>query len=88
MDKPKIAAARPAPVELKAGQEIYWCACGRSQNQPYCDGSHQGTEFSPTRFVAEKDDKYFFCQCKRSTRPPFCDGSHKAITQEELDTSA
>lgn len=85
MSKPKIADTRPAPVELKAGEKVYWCTCGRSANQPFCDGSHQGTEFQPQEFTAEKEDKHFFCKCKRTNSPPFCDGSHKNITQQELD---
>jgi len=87
MTKAKIAATQPAPVELKAGQEVFWCSCGRSKNQPFCDGSHKGTSFQPLRFTAQKDDKYFFCQCKQSAHPPLCDGSHKAVTQEELDAA-
>ncbi len=85
MVKPKIADNRPIAVTLEKGKEYYWCSCGRSQNQPFCDGSHKGTEFQPLAFTAEKDGKAFLCQCKRSSNPPFCDGSHKAITQEELD---
>ena len=85
MTSPKIAGNSPIPVTLEKGKEYYWCACGRSQNQPFCDGSHQGTEFQPLAFTAEKDGKTYLCQCKRSSNPPFCDGSHKNITQEELD---
>jgi thiamine pyrophosphate-dependent acetolactate synthase large subunit-like protein/nitrite reductase/ring-hydroxylating ferredoxin subunit/CDGSH-type Zn-finger protein len=85
MTKPYIADTKPKPVALKAGETVWWCACGKSANQPFCDGSHQGTEFTPVKFTAEKDDRYFFCQCKQTGAPPLCDGSHKAITQEELD---
>jgi thiamine pyrophosphate-dependent acetolactate synthase large subunit-like protein/nitrite reductase/ring-hydroxylating ferredoxin subunit/CDGSH-type Zn-finger protein len=85
MSKPKIADTRPAPVELKAGETVWWCSCGRSKTQPFCDGSHQGSDFTPVEFTAEKEDKYFFCLCKRTENPPFCDGSHKGISQEELD---
>jgi thiamine pyrophosphate-dependent acetolactate synthase large subunit-like protein/nitrite reductase/ring-hydroxylating ferredoxin subunit/CDGSH-type Zn-finger protein len=85
MDKPYIADTRPKPVELKAGETVWWCSCGRSKNQPFCDGSHKGTGFTPLKFTADRDDRYFFCQCKRSANPPLCDGSHKAVTQEELD---
>lgn len=85
MAKSKIADTKPIPVMLKAGETIYWCSCGRSKNQPFCDGSHQGSEFQPLAFKAEKDGKVFFCQCKRSSNPPLCDGSHKSITQEDLD---
>lgn len=82
---PKIADTRPKPVELKAGDTVWWCSCGRSKNQPFCDGSHQGSGFAPVEFTAEQDDRYFFCLCKRTGRAPLCDGSHKHITQDELD---
>jgi pyruvate oxidase len=85
MSKPHIADTQPMAVELKAGETVWWCSCGRSQNQPFCDGSHQGTDFEPIGFTAEKDGKVFFCLCKRSANPPLCDGSHNQITQEDLD---
>jgi len=85
MTKPKIAAAQPIPVELQADTEYWFCTCGRSQAQPWCDGSHQGSDFSPQPFRVAKDDTYFLCQCKRSANQPYCDGSHKQISQEELD---
>ena len=85
MNKPYIPATAPAAVELEAGETYYWCSCGRSKNQPFCDGSHAGTEFEPLEFVAEKSGKHFLCQCKRTEGPPLCDGSHKAITEEELE---
>ena len=85
MPKPIIANDKPIAITLEQGKAYYWCTCGRSKNQPFCDGSHQGTEFEPLAFTAEKDGKAFLCQCKRTANPPFCDGSHKAITREELD---
>ena len=85
MTNAKIADTKPIPVELKADQAVWWCACGRSKTQPFCDGSHRGTEFAPLKFTADTDEKYFFCQCKRSGNPPLCDGSHKQITEKELD---
>jgi CDGSH-type Zn-finger protein len=85
MSKPDIAGTQPMAVELKAGETVWWCSCGRSKNQPFCDGSHQGTDFEPIEFTAEKDGKVFFCLCKRSASPPLCDGSHSRITQEDLD---
>jgi thiamine pyrophosphate-dependent acetolactate synthase large subunit-like protein/nitrite reductase/ring-hydroxylating ferredoxin subunit/CDGSH-type Zn-finger protein len=87
MSKAKIPATSPAPLELKQGETIYWCTCGRSRNQPLCDGSHAGTDFTPMEWTAEKDGKFFFCQCKRTKNPPLCDGSHKAISQDEIDDS-
>ncbi len=85
MKAPKIADTKPIPVELKAGTTVYWCSCGRSKTQPLCDGSHQGSEFTPLAFTPEKDDKYFLCQCKHTGNPPFCDGSHKQISDADLD---
>ena len=86
--KPRIADTRPKPVDLKAGERVLWCRCGRSKNQPFCDGSHAGTGLEPLAYTADKDDRYFFCLCKRTGRPPLCDGSHKAITDAELEAQS
>ena len=88
MSEPRIADTRPKAVELKAGETVWWCSCGRSANQPFCDGSHQGTDFAPLEYTADKDGKVFFCQCKRSGNPPLCDGAHKQVTQQQLDAQA
>ena len=66
----------PYAVAVEAGETYYWCACGRSKNQPYCDGSHQETEFQPTAFTAEKTETVYLCGCKKTGGAPFCDGSH------------
>jgi len=79
MSDPVIAQKAPFPVEVKAGEAYFWCACGKSQKQPFCDGSHKGSEFTPAKWVAEKDGKAFFCGCKHSKTPQLCDGSHKAL---------
>lgn len=79
MTEPKIAGTAPMPVEVEEGKSYFWCSCGMSSNQPFCDGSHKGTEFSPVKYTAEKDGKAFFCTCKRSDKSPLCDGSHKAL---------
>jgi CDGSH-type Zn-finger protein len=79
MADPEIAQKSPFGVEVEAGKTYYWCACGRSSNQPFCDGSHKDTEFSPKSFTAEKSEKIFLCGCKRSANAPFCDGSHKNL---------
>ncbi|MCG6968733.1 MAG: CDGSH iron-sulfur domain-containing protein [Gammaproteobacteria bacterium] len=79
MANPKIAQKSPFGVEVEAGKTYYWCACGRSANQPFCDGSHKDTEFSPVSFTAEKSEKLFLCGCKHSANKPFCDGTHKTL---------
>ena len=77
------AGVRPIVVELKAGETYAWCACGRSGNQPFCDGAHQGTGIDPVVFTAERDTKVALCLCKHTETPPICDGSHKRIGREE-----
>lgn len=84
MNKPTIAANKPIPVELKAGQEYYYCTCGKSANQPFCDGSHKGTDFVPKAFVAEDDGEAYLCQCKQSADAPFCDGSHAKVPDDQI----
>lgn len=79
MDKPVIALTEPIAVDLKKGQTYAWCACGRSETQPFCDGSHTGTTFEPLIFTAEEDKKAFLCACKHTKKPPFCDGAHKNL---------
>ncbi len=78
-DSPIIAQKAPYPVEVEEGKSYFWCACGRSKNQPFCDGSHKGTGFSPVKYTAETNKKVFFCGCKHSKNPPLCDGSHKDL---------
>jgi len=75
MDEPTIAATEPAVLELEAGA-YYWCACGKSANQPFCDGSHEGTAFTPQAFEITEKQTVALCQCKHTKNPPFCDGSH------------
>jgi CDGSH-type Zn-finger protein len=79
MSEPQIGGRAPIPVEVEAGKTYWWCACGRSQTQPFCDGSHKVTSFTPVEFKAEKSEKVFFCTCKRSAKKPLCDGSHKRL---------
>ncbi len=78
MTDPKIAAKQPVGVDLEPGT-YWWCACGESQNQPWCDGSHKGSEFSPQKVEIEEAKKVWMCQCKRSESAPFCDGTHKSL---------
>ncbi len=78
-EEPKIAQTAPYPVEVEKGKTYFWCACGKSARQPFCDGSHKGSEFSPVKHVAEKDGRVFFCGCKRSAKAPLCDGTHQKL---------
>ncbi len=78
MSEPKIAAKTPAVLELEPG-DYYWCRCGHSENQPFCDGAHQGTEFSPMEFKLEEKKKVALCLCKKTGNAPFCDGAHKRL---------
>lgn len=79
MSKPVIANHIGYYFEVKAGQRYLWCSCGRSAKQPFCDGSHKGTEFLPVPFVAEKDEDVIFCGCKHTSDRPFCDGTHSNL---------
>ena len=81
-----IAAKRPVKESLSPGKDYYYCACGLSKNQPYCDGSHKGTEFSPVKFSVEKETEVWLCQCKATSNKPFCDGSHKVLTEDQVGT--
>ena len=78
MSAPVIAARVPVVGELEPGT-YYWCTCGRSANQPYCDGSHAGTDFTPQAFTIEEGRRYALCTCKHTKNGPFCDGSHKHL---------
>jgi CDGSH-type Zn-finger protein len=78
-DAPKIAQKAPYPVEVTAGKTYFWCACGRSSKQPFCDGSHKDTGFSPVKYEADADKKVFFCGCKATDKTPLCDGSHAKL---------
>jgi CDGSH-type Zn-finger protein len=79
MGEPISASDTPYAVEVEAGQSYFWCACGRSKAQPFCDGSHKGTDFTPVKYEAIESEKVFFCGCKCTESQPMCDGSHKII---------
>ncbi len=76
MDKPVRAADRPYIEDVVAGKKYFWCACGKSAKQPFCDGSHSGTGFSPVMYEATETKSVFFCGCKATASQPVCDGSH------------
>ena len=79
MSDPVIAQKSPYAVELEAGKTYAWCACGRSGNQPFCDGSHKGTGITPKVFKAEETKTAYLCGCKHTGNQPFCDGSHTRL---------
>ncbi len=76
--EPKIADKKPLVTELEPGT-YFWCACGQSKKQPYCDGSHSGTGYAPIAFTIEEKKRVALCLCKRSDKSPFCDGAHKHL---------
>ena len=77
MTQPVRASDKPYAVEVEAGESYFWCACGRSQSQPFCDGSHKDSGFVPVKYEALKSEKVFLCGCKNTKSQPMCDGSHK-----------
>lgn len=79
MPEAKIAQKKPMAVELEAGKKYAWCTCGASSNQPFCDGAHKGSGFSPQVFTAEETKTAYLCACKATGNGPFCDGAHKAL---------
>jgi CDGSH-type Zn-finger protein len=76
MSEAVIAQKSPYGVDVEAGKSYFWCRCGRSAKQPFCDGSHKDTGFTPLKFEAEQTKTVFLCGCKRSGNQPFCDGTH------------
>lgn len=78
MAEPVIFDKKPVRLTLEPGS-YYWCACGRSSNQPFCDGSHRGTGLSPVAFKIDETRDVWLCQCKHSSNKPFCDGTHKTL---------
>ncbi len=79
---PKIAARAPIQIELEAGKDYFFCTCGLSANQPFCDGTHKGTGMKSFKFTAEKSGPAWLCQCKQTKNQPFCNGTHKTIEEE------
>lgn len=81
MSDRKIAAKAPVVLELEPGT-YYWCRCGHSKNQPYCDGAHKGSGLAPLEFTIDEKKKYALCLCKHTAKEPFCDGKHKKLDEE------
>ena len=79
MTEPVIADKAPIAVEVVEGRNYFWCACGRSKKQPFCDGSHDGTGLQPVKWTADASGRKFFCACKRTGGQPLCDGTHNSL---------
>ena len=77
MSEPKRAGDAPIGVAVEAGKSYWWCTCGQSSKQPFCDGSHKGSEFAPSKYEAAESRTVYFCACKATANAPLCDGSHK-----------
>lgn len=75
---PEVPQKSPMIMDVEPGT-YFWCACGRSNNQPFCDGAHKGTEFTPVKEVVSTNKKVAWCACKHSGKAPFCDGSHNKL---------
>lgn len=78
-ETPIIAQKAPYPVAVEAGKSYFWCACGQSKNQPFCDGSHKGTSFTPLKWTATESKTAWFCGCKQTSGTPLCDGTHSKL---------
>ncbi|MGA2024436.1 MAG: CDGSH iron-sulfur domain-containing protein [Steroidobacteraceae bacterium] len=76
---PRIAQKSPYAVAVEAGKSYWWCACGKSATQPFCDGSHRGSPYTPVEYQAEKSGTAYFCGCKHSGHGALCDGTHRTL---------
>ncbi|MBL4670664.1 MAG: CDGSH iron-sulfur domain-containing protein [Arenicella sp.] len=79
MSEPIRVSDTPYALEVESGKSYFWCSCGKSSKQPFCDGSHSSTDFAPVKYIANESKKVFFCGCKATASQPMCDGSHKKI---------
>ncbi|MCA3246874.1 MAG: CDGSH iron-sulfur domain-containing protein [Tagaea sp.] len=79
MSTPVVAQKAPYPVDVEAGKTYWWCTCGMSKKQPFCDGAHSGSGLQPMKYEAKEAKKLFFCGCKATKNQPLCDGAHKAL---------
>ena len=84
MSDPIVFDVKPLGVPLRVGREYHWCSCGRSANQPFCDGSHRVTGLTPKAFTPDADGEAYLCQCKQTRNPPYCDGSHKNLSADAV----
>ena len=88
MTDPIVVDVKPVAAVLTAGEEYHWCSCGRSGNQPFCDGSHRDTGLTPKDFTAKGDGEAYLCQCKQTSTPPYCDGTHKEFDDSQVGSPA
>ncbi|MCP5265366.1 MAG: CDGSH iron-sulfur domain-containing protein [Burkholderiaceae bacterium] len=79
MAAPRVAQTTPYAVDVEQGKDYWWCSCGQSSRQPFCDGSHKGSEFTPVKVTATETRTVYLCGCKHSNNGAFCDGSHKQL---------
>ena len=79
MSEPVIAQKSPISIDVEAGKDYWWCACGKSKSQPFCDGSHSGSEFTPVQYTATESKTVWFCACKHTGNQPMCDGTHSKL---------
>jgi CDGSH-type Zn-finger protein len=79
MSNPVIAQKAPLPIEVEEGKSYFWCSCGKSSKQPFCDGSHEGSDFTPVKYDATETVTKYFCACKHTDSQPLCDGSHSKL---------
>ena len=84
MTTPTVAANSPIKIALEKDKKYFFCMCGLSKKQPFCDGSHQGGSFTPMAFVCTESKDYFLCRCKASGNKPYCDGSHKRYDDDQV----
>ena len=85
MSNPIVTDNKPVKVSLAKGQEYHFCTCGRSKSQPFCDGSHVGTSFTPKVIVSDTDnEEAYLCACKHTGNAPYCDGTHKQFSKEDI----
>jgi len=84
MSKPIIADNKPQKVSVEKGKKYFFCACGRSANQPFCNGSHKVTSLRPWEYTADEDKDVWVCLCKHTTEPPFCRGVHKQFSDDQV----
>jgi len=79
MTEPVIAQKEPFGIDVEQGKEYWWCQCGKSKSQPFCDGSHKGTGLAPLQYIAKRNQTVWFCGCKHTSNKPLCDGTHSKL---------